>query len=72
MPVLTFPKERLEGDTVSVAYAPVPLNETVCEPPEALSVMVSVAARVPEAAGVKLTEIVQLAPPAKLLPQVLL
>ena len=46
--------------------APVPVRLTVGLT-LALSEMVSVAARVPEAAGVKKTEIVQLAPPERVL-----
>src|SRR5207245_6589845 len=45
-------------------HLPVPLSETLCGLPAALSVMFTVAARTPVAAGVKLTLIVQLAPGA--------
>ncbi len=51
---------------------PVPASGTVCGLSEALSVMVTAAARLPDAAGVKLTLTVQLAPAATLVPQVLL
>jgi hypothetical protein len=51
--------------------APVPLRATLCGEPVALSVMVSVPVRVPVVVGVKVTEIVQLAPAATLVPQVL-
>ena len=48
-----------------------PERLTVCEPPLALSEIVSAAARVPEAEGVKSTAIVQLAPAATEVPQLL-
>lgn len=51
--------------------APVPLRATLCGEPVALSVMVRLPFRVPVAVGVKVTEIVQLAPAATLVPQVL-
>jgi hypothetical protein len=53
---------------------PVPVRLTVCELPATLllsSVMITVAVRVPEAMGVKVTSIVQLAPVATELAQVL-
>jgi len=50
---------------------PVPVSPTVCGLPEALSVNVSEAARLPLAEGVKVTLIVQLAPAATELPHVL-
>jgi hypothetical protein len=49
---------------------PVPVRVTICGLPTALSVMVIAALRFPVAAGVKLTLIVQLAPAATELPQV--
>ena len=50
---------------------PVPVRLTVCGLLLALSVMVSVALRLPGPAGVKLTLIVQLAPPLTEPPQLL-
>ena len=50
---------------------PVPERATVCGDPVALSAMFSVAARVPVAAGLKVTEIVQEALAARDDPQVL-
>jgi len=50
---------------------PVPERLTVCGLPLALSLMFSEAVRVPEAEGVKVTLIVQLAPAATELPHVL-
>jgi hypothetical protein len=52
--------------------APVPVKFTVCVVPDtllALSVIVIIAVRVPVAAGVKVTEMAQLEPAAKLSPQ---
>jgi hypothetical protein len=51
--------------------APVPLRATLCGEPVASSVIVILAVRVPAAVGVKVTEIVQLAPAATLVPQLL-
>jgi hypothetical protein len=50
---------------------PVPVRATVCGLPLALSVMLTAAVRLPVAEGVKVTLIVQLAPAATELPQVL-
>ncbi len=50
--------------------APVPVSVAVCVPAE--SVTVSVPLRVPLAVGLKVTEIVQLAPAARLVPHPLL
>ena len=50
---------------------PVPERLTACGLPLALSVMLSEAVRLPEAEGVKVTLIVQLAPAATELPHVL-
>jgi len=51
--------------------APVPLSDTCCGLAAALSVKVIAPVSVPAAAGVKVTEIVQLALAARLVPQVL-
>ena len=48
VPMATVPKLRLVGD--SFAVVPVPLNVTFCGLPAALSVMLSAALRVPDAA----------------------
>jgi len=61
-------KLRLVGE--SKTTVPVPLRETVCVPPGALSVTDSMPLRVPEAVGAKVTMIVQLAPAARNEPQV--
>jgi hypothetical protein len=61
--------ERLT--TGAEAAAPVPVRLTDCGLPEALSVMLRVPVRVPDAVGVNVTLMVQLAPAATELPQVL-
>jgi len=58
----------LSGEDV---YWPVPARLTVCGLPVALSVMVIVPGRLPVAVGVNVTLMVQLAPAATELPQVL-
>jgi len=63
--------ERLATGPVDVE-APVPGRVVVCGLPVALSVTATVAVRVPEAAGVNVTLIVQLTPAATDVPQVLL
>jgi hypothetical protein len=63
--------ERVTAGDVVIGRAPVPLKATVWGEPLALSVMVTVPVRAPVAVGVKLTEMVQLVPPATTLPQVL-
>jgi hypothetical protein len=69
----SFPKARLEGETVAVVpvLVPVPERLTLCGLPVALSVRVTAALRVPLAVGLKVTLIEQLAPAAIELPQVL-
>ena len=47
---------------------PVPVSETVCGEPLALSAIVNVPVRFPDAVGVKVTEMLQLAPAATLVP----
>jgi hypothetical protein len=73
-PMLCEAKVRLAGESVTAgapapAAVPVPLKATVCGEPAALSVMVRVPVRAPLAAGVNVTEMVQLAPAATLDPQ---
>src|SRR2546427_441389 len=74
-PILTLPKLRLVGDTLTVIdppedETPDPVKPIVWGLFEALSAMVTVPARVPVVVGVKLTLSVQLAPAATVLPQV--
>ncbi len=65
-----MPKARLEGESVAIASMPVPVSHTLCGLPDALSATVTEPDRVPTAAGVKVTLMVQLAPGARELPQV--
>ena len=53
------------------ALTPVPLSGTLCGEPAVESVTSSAAVRVPAAVGVNVTEVVQCAPAAKDVPQVL-
>src|SRR5579885_905322 len=62
-PITSLPKEMLDLDTETAAM-PVPLRLTVCGLLPPVSVTVSVPDRVPNAAGVNVTEIVQLLPAA--------
>ena len=68
VPTVTEPKFKLVGE--SFAVVPVPLRETVCGLPAALSVMLTAALRELLAVGLKVTLIVQLAAAASELPQV--
>ena len=68
IPTVTEPKLTLVGD--SFAVVPIPLSGTFCGLPAALSVMLKAAVRVPEAVGLNLMLIVQLAPAASVLTQV--
>lgn len=64
---------RLDGDTVATGppLVPVPERLTVCGLPVALSTTEIDAFLIPEAVGVKITEIVQFDPAATDVPQVL-
>src|SRR5437588_840749 len=59
-----LPKSRLVGTNHTPGPVPFPLSATVCGLPPALSASDSVPARAPEAVGVKVTLMVQLAPAA--------
>ena len=67
-----LPKARLVGERLATAAVPVPERLTICGLPLALSVMLTEAVRLPLAAGLNVTLIVQLAPAATELPHVLL
>ena len=69
VPIRTLPKFRLEVDKVTIGAAPVPVSPAVCGLFVALSVTASDAVRLPVAVGVKVTLMVQLAPAARLVPQ---
>src|SRR3989442_1656246 len=65
VPTRCLPNALLVAESVAVGgVTPVPVSDTDCGLPAASSVMFTVAARAPVAAGVKLTLIVQLAPGA--------
>ena len=67
VPTFTIPKLKLAG--ISFTAVPVPESATDCVP--SLSAMFNVPACLPVAVGVNFTDIVQLAPAATLVPQVL-
>jgi hypothetical protein len=72
VPTFWLPKVRVVGDNVTAAaetVPPVPLSDTECGLPVAESVMVMAPVRVPVADGVKVTEMLQLAPALRLLGQ---
>ena len=71
LPTAWLPKARLVGERLTTAAVPVPERLTLCGLPRALSVMLSEAVRLPLAEGVNVTLIVQWAPAASDLPQVL-
>src|SRR5256712_666884 len=62
---------KLVGERLTRGAVPVPVRLTMCGLPAALSVMVIAPVRVPVAVGVKVTLMVQLAPAATEVPQVL-
>ncbi len=72
VPTFWVPKLSDVGLTLAAGAVPVPLNETLCGLPAASSVIVTEPMRVPVAVGVKLTLMVQLAPAAIDVPQLLL
>ena len=69
VPMARVGKLRLFGDKETAV--PMPLKLTLCGLLPALSVSVSVPLRGPAAVGLKVTRMVQLAPPARLVPQLL-
>jgi hypothetical protein len=74
LPTATAPRFNELADRVTgeLEPLPVPLRLTVCGPPGAESVKVSVPVAAPVAVGVNVTPTLQLAPAAMLVPQVLL
>lgn len=72
VPTAWLVKLTVVPEKVTAGATPVPVSATVCGLSAALSVMVTLAARVPVAVGPKITLIVQLAPAATELPHVLL
>jgi len=71
VPTTWLAKVRLVGERLTAGAVPVPVRLAVWGLPLALSVRVMAALRVPVAAGVKVTLIVQLVPAATLDPQLL-
>ncbi len=71
VPVVVPANVRLAGVKVTAGAVPVPLNVAVCGDPLALSATFTAAVCEPDAAGVNLTAMVQLAPAATLVPHVL-
>ena len=69
LPTVTDPKLKLVGERF--AFVPIPLRLTFCGLPPPSSLMLTLADRVPRAVGLNFTVIVQLAPAAMLVPQVL-
>jgi hypothetical protein len=65
------PKQYPVSVSVVVPKVPVPLTDTVCRPPGALSVNVTVPFRLPVVLGERVTLIVQFAPGARVDPQLL-
>ena len=63
-------KVKDAGERLTVEVTPAPVRAAVCGLPVALSVTASVAAAAPVVAGLKVTLMVQLAPAARLEPQV--
>ena len=73
LPTATFPKAKLAGErlTAGAVLVPVPERATLCGLPLTLSAIFRAAEAVPLAGGLKVTLMVQLAPAATELPQVL-
>ena len=72
VPTAWLLKETLVGERLTAGAVPVPERLTVCGLPLALSVMLTEAARLPVAVGVKVTLMPQFAPAPTVLPQLLL
>ena len=64
VPTASLPKACVAGNTATGA-TPIPVSEVVWEEVEPLSLTVNVPLRVPSTEGVKVTEILQFAPAAK-------
>jgi hypothetical protein len=72
VPIGVLAKVKLADDRLTAGAVPVPLRAAVCGDPLPLFAMLTVAFNVPEAAGLKVTVIAQLALAATLAPHVLL
>jgi hypothetical protein len=71
LPSACAAKLRVTGFAFRTVFAPVPVSDTVCGLPAALSATVRVPVRVPVPVGVKTTLTVQLVLAARLAPQLL-
>ena len=71
LPTGSEPYDRLVAESVTVVFVPVPVSATFCGEPLALSVIVIAAVIAPVVAGAKCPWMVQFAPTAKLVPQLL-
>jgi hypothetical protein len=67
VPTAWLANVRLVGVSVTAGAIPLPVSETVCGLPLALSVTDTLALRLPLAVGLNVTEIVQFAPAASVL-----
>jgi hypothetical protein len=64
VPSVVVENVMLEEDRLACGADPVPVSETVCGEPAALSLTLSVVAKLPPVDGSKVTEILQLPPAA--------
>jgi hypothetical protein len=72
VPTRRLLKTKLPGERlIAAALMPMPVSETVCGLPTALSEIMMAPVRVPVAVGVNVTRILQLDKAARLLPQLL-
>jgi hypothetical protein len=71
-PAVVAAKLKLAAERLAAAPSPVPLSETVCGAPAALSAMLTVAVSAPIAAGLNVTVMMQMPCTARLAVQVLL
>ena len=71
LPTSTEPNARLAAERVTGGFTPVPLSAILCGELLALSVMVMAAVNAPAVVGAKWPWMVQLAPAARLVPQLL-
>ena len=70
VPTADDPNERLVAERVTAGPSPVPLSAMLCGDPPALSTIVTAAVRAPPVVGAKCPWMLQLAPAARLVPQV--
>jgi hypothetical protein len=70
VPIVCPLNVRVDGEAVAMGAVPVPVSDTLCGLPDALSTTVTEPDRVPVALGVKVTLIEQLAAAARVAPHV--